>query len=106
MVSTEFWYAEGGSRAEGRNKNAPKGSKRWWLPIPQVPDSGLSDSARKKLIKQGGVVHQVFKAVRSINQTVLFEMPVPTIIGDALPKVSQKLPINIVNKKGCTNNVE
>ncbi|XP_062095715.1 rop guanine nucleotide exchange factor 14 [Humulus lupulus] len=86
MVSTEFWYAEGGSRAEGRSKNAPKGSKRWWLPMPQVPDSGLSDSARKKLIKQGGVVHQVFKAARSINQSVLFEMPVPTIIGVALPK--------------------
>lgn len=106
MVSTEFWYAEGGSRAEGRSKNALKSSKRWWLPIPQVPESGLSDSARKKLVSQGRVVHQVFKAARSINQSVLIEMPVPTIIGDALPKVA-KLPshsqvvrrINIANKK-------
>lgn len=91
MVSTEFWYAEGGSRAEGRSKNAPKSSKRWWLPIPQVPESGLSDSARKKLINHGRLVHQVFKAARSINQSVLLEMPVPTIIKDALPKVG-KLP--------------
>ncbi|XP_030480741.1 rop guanine nucleotide exchange factor 14 [Cannabis sativa] len=93
MVSTEFWYAECGSRAEGRSKSAPKGSKRWWLPTPQVPDSGLSDSARNKLIKQGGVVHQVFKAAKLINQSVLFEMPVPDIIGDALPK-SGKASLN------------
>ncbi|PON68590.1 PRONE domain containing protein [Parasponia andersonii] len=86
MVSTEFWYAEGGSRAEGRNQGAPKSSKRWWLPTPQVPESGLSDSARKKLINHGRVVHQVFKAARSINQSVLLEMPVPTMIRDAIPK--------------------
>lgn len=89
MVSTEFWYAEGGSRAEGRSKTGggAKSSKRWWLPIPQVPETGMSDSARNKLTNQGRVVYQVFKAARSINQSVLLEMPVPTIIRDALPKV-------------------
>lgn len=79
MVSTEFWYAEGGKSTHQ--------SKRWWLPIPQVPEAGLSDSARKKLLNQGLLVHQVFKAARSINESVLFDMPVPTIIRDALPKV-------------------
>ncbi|EXC31040.1 Rop guanine nucleotide exchange factor 1 [Morus notabilis] len=87
MVSTEFWYAEGGSRAEGRSKTSgAKSSKRWWLPIPQVPETGMSDSARNKLTNQGRVVYQVFKAARSINQSVLLEMPVPTIIRDALAK--------------------
>ncbi|KAH7515085.1 rop guanine nucleotide exchange factor 14 isoform X2 [Ziziphus jujuba] len=86
MVSTEFWYAEGGSRAEGRSKSGANQSKRWWLPIPQVPASGLSDSARKKLLNQGMLVHQVFKAAKSINGSVLHEMPVPTIIRDAIPK--------------------
>ncbi|XP_057477162.1 rop guanine nucleotide exchange factor 14-like isoform X2 [Actinidia eriantha] len=81
MVSTEFWYAEGGSRAEGRRQ-----SRRWWLPLPQVPTSGLSETERKKLFNQGKVVHQVFKAAKSINESVLLEMPVPTIIKDALPK--------------------
>jgi hypothetical protein len=33
------------------------------------------------------VVYQVFKAAKSINETILLEMPVPTIIKDALPKV-------------------
>ncbi|XP_027362141.1 rop guanine nucleotide exchange factor 14 [Abrus precatorius] len=85
MVNTEFWYAEGGSRAEGRNTNAWH-SKRWWLPSPQVPKSGLSDTERKRLLHQGRVLRQVFKAAKSINESVLLEMPVPAIIKDALAK--------------------
>ncbi|KAI4327913.1 hypothetical protein L6164_020322 [Bauhinia variegata] len=85
MVNTEFWYAEGGSRAEGRNSGTRQ-SKRWWLPSPQVPRTGLSDTERKKLLNQGRVVQQVFKAAKSINENVLLEMPVPTIIKDAIRK--------------------
>nr|XP_004300543.2 PREDICTED: rop guanine nucleotide exchange factor 14 [Fragaria vesca subsp. vesca] len=85
MVDTEFGYVEGGSRAEGRNRT-PGQSRRWWLPSPQVPATGLSDTAKNKLLKQGRVVHQVFKAARTINESVLLEMPVPTIIRDALWK--------------------
>ncbi|KAJ7953304.1 Rop guanine nucleotide exchange factor like [Quillaja saponaria] len=85
MVNTEFWYAEGGSRAEGRNTSVRQ-SKRWWLPSPEVPKSGLSDTGRKRLLHQGRVVQQVFKASKSINEDVLLEMPVPTIIKDALRK--------------------
>ncbi|KAK8505035.1 hypothetical protein V6N12_073800 [Hibiscus sabdariffa] len=85
MVNTEFCYAEVGSKAEGRNKSARE-SKRWWLPLPQVPKTGLSDSERKKLQCKGKVVYQVFKAATSINENVLVEMPIPLIIRDALPK--------------------
>ncbi|KAA8527995.1 hypothetical protein F0562_035136 [Nyssa sinensis] len=87
MVNTEFWYAEGGSRAEGRSRSARQ-SKRWWLPLPQVPISGLSETRRKKLLYQGKVVYQVLKAAKSINENVLLEMPIPTVIKDALPKAS------------------
>ncbi|KAK3004087.1 hypothetical protein RJ639_017887 [Escallonia herrerae] len=87
MVATEFWYAEGGSRAEGRSRSASR-SKRWWLPSPRVPISGLSDIERKKLLDQGKLVYQVFKAAKSINESVLLEMPVPTVIREALPKAS------------------
>uniref|UniRef100_A0A2P2KHD4 PRONE domain-containing protein n=1 Tax=Rhizophora mucronata TaxID=61149 RepID=A0A2P2KHD4_RHIMU len=87
MVDTEFWYTEVGSRAEGRSKSA-KQSKRWWLPLPQVPKTGLSDSGRKRFLHQRKVVYQVLKAAKSINENILLEMPVPTIIKDALPKVS------------------
>ncbi|GMJ12577.1 ROP (rho of plants) guanine nucleotide exchange factor 14 [Hibiscus trionum] len=85
MVNTEFCYVEVGSKAEGRNKSARE-SKRWWLPLPQVPKTGLSDTERKKLQCKGMVVYQVFKAATSINENVLHEMPIPSIIRDALPK--------------------
>ncbi|XP_015950580.1 rop guanine nucleotide exchange factor 14-like [Arachis duranensis] len=85
MVNTEFWYEEGGSRAERRSTSVRQ-SKRWWLPSPQVPSTGLSDTERKRLIHRGRVVHQIFKAAKSINDNILLEMPVPTIIKDALLK--------------------
>lgn len=82
MVNTEFWYVERGSRADGRTKI----ERRWWLPSPQVPMTGLSVSGRKKLLYHLKVVDQVFKAAKMINSCVLLEMPVPMIIRDALPK--------------------
>ncbi|XP_057997664.1 rop guanine nucleotide exchange factor 14-like isoform X2 [Hevea brasiliensis] len=82
MVNTELWFTEVGSRAEGESKSK-KQRKRWW---PQVPKTGLSDSDRKKLLYQSVLVYQVFKAAKSINENILLEMPVPTIIRDALPK--------------------
>lgn len=85
MVGTEYWYAEGNSRKEGRN-GRERQRKRWWLPSPRVPAGGLSETARKKLVSQGNMVHQVFKAAKSINENVLLEMPVPKDIQDALPK--------------------
>lgn len=87
MVGTEFWYAEGNSRKEGRGGSSRQ-SKRWWLPSPRVPAAGLSETARKKLLSQGNMVHQVFKAAKAINENVLLEMPVPKDIQDALPKAS------------------
>ncbi|CAE6031265.1 unnamed protein product [Arabidopsis arenosa] len=85
VVNTEFWYSEVGHKAEGKNK-ITRESKRWWLPSPKVPEPGLSSSGRKKLVEKGNVVYQIFKAAKSINRNVFLEMPVPTIVKDALPK--------------------
>ncbi|KAL0721020.1 hypothetical protein Bca4012_035619 [Brassica carinata] len=85
MVNTEFWYSEVGRRAEGKNKISRE-SRRWWLPSPNVPKPGLSSLGRKNLLEKGNVVYQTFKAAKSINEEVLLEMPVPTIIKDAFPK--------------------
>ncbi|KAK7360552.1 hypothetical protein VNO77_02558 [Canavalia gladiata] len=105
MVHTEFWYAEEGSRAEGRNSSGRQ-SKRWWLPSPQVPRTGLSNIERKRLLHQGRVVHQVFKAAKSINDNMLLEMPVPTIIKDALLKsgkasLGEELHIVLMAESSC-----
>lgn len=86
MVQTEFWYAEEGSRSAGRNTSGRQ-SRRWWLPSPRVPRMGLSDIERKRLLNQGRVVQQIFKAAKAINDSMLLEMPMPTIIKDALLKV-------------------
>nr|GFD17580.1 Rop guanine nucleotide exchange factor 14-like [Tanacetum cinerariifolium] len=45
-----------------------------------------SDGERKKLLNQAKLVHQIFKAAKTINESILLEMPVPKIIGEALPK--------------------
>ena len=79
---------EVGIRAEGRSRSAGE-SKRWWLPSPRVPATGLSDAERKKLLNHAKRVHQVLKAAKSTNESVLLEMPVPDIVKDALNKVSK-----------------
>ncbi|KAL8226757.1 hypothetical protein R6Q57_016589 [Mikania cordata] len=62
------------------------GQLRWWLPMPRVPVGGLSDGQRKRLLNQAKLVHQIFKAAKSINESILLEIPVPKIIGEALPE--------------------
>lgn len=90
MVDTEFWYAECGSREEGRSRNAgPRASKKWWLPSPRVPDSGLSHSERKRLVFKAKLVHQVLKAAKTINEQVLLQMPIPPTVKENLPKASK-----------------
>lgn len=109
MVKTEFWYAEGGSQTEGRD-TSERHSKRWWLPSPQVPKTGLSDTERKRLVHQGRVVRQVFKAAKSINENVLLEMPVPTVIKDALSKsgkanLGQELHKVLTTESSCGEDI-
>lgn len=84
MAETEFWYSEEGSRAEGGEETSR--SKRWWLPSPRVPMTGLRNGESKKLMDSGKLVNQIFKAAKAINENVLLEMTVPSAIRDALPK--------------------
>ncbi|GAB2272890.1 hypothetical protein Dimus_007707 [Dionaea muscipula] len=94
MVKTEFWYAEGSTLSEGRDGSSLEG-KRWWLPFPRIPRNGLSEKARKKLLCQGNLVHQVFKAAKSINEDVLHGMPVPGALKEAVPRVRAILAQNL-----------
>ncbi|KAH0708355.1 hypothetical protein KY284_009782 [Solanum tuberosum] len=109
MVSTEFWYTEVSSRAEGK-------SIKWCLPSPKVPVAGLSEVERKKLVNQGKLVNQIFKAAKAINENVLAEMPVPTSsrtsLGDDLYRIltaestSAEEMFNSLNLKSENNVVE
>ncbi|XP_023536562.1 rop guanine nucleotide exchange factor 14-like isoform X1 [Cucurbita pepo subsp. pepo] len=109
MAKTEFWYAEVGSRAEGRSKSMDQ-SMRWWLPLPQVPSTGLSENERKKLLNHGRVVHQVFKAAKSINESILCQMPVPTVIREAVrasgkANLSEELYKILISESGPAENM-
>ncbi|XP_031483154.1 rop guanine nucleotide exchange factor 14 [Nymphaea colorata] len=109
MVDTEFWYAEGGSRAEGRSKPIRQG-KKWWLPVPRVPLAGLSADARKRLVLQSEATRQVLKAVRSINDQVLAEIPIPQAIQDTFPKtmkacLGESLYKTLSMKSGSTEQI-
>ncbi|XP_042419449.1 rop guanine nucleotide exchange factor 14-like isoform X1 [Zingiber officinale] len=87
MVNTEFWYAELGSRSNGDgSNNGTRNSKKWWIPSPCTPESGLSPSERRKLGFLGKFVYQVLKAAKDINEQVLTQMPIPPSVKDALPK--------------------
>lgn len=91
MVNTEFWYAEVGSREDGdgyRGNSGTRQSKKWWIPSPRVPDTGLPPSHRRNLGLQAKFVHQILKAAKSINERVLVQIPIPSAIKDALPKVT------------------
>ncbi|KAG5540468.1 hypothetical protein RHGRI_020621 [Rhododendron griersonianum] len=90
MVSAEFWYTEGGSWAEGRSRHTSS-MRRWLVPLPQLPITGLSQNERAKMLNLGKVVHQIYKAAKSINETVLLQLPIPTLIKDALPKAMLSL---------------
>ncbi|XP_078163108.1 RHO guanyl-nucleotide exchange factor 14 isoform X2 [Carex rostrata] len=83
MIETEFWYEECGNKS---GQDGQRQSKRWWLPSPRVPEMGLSEFERKKVVFQAKVVHQVLKAAKSINEQVLLQMPLPPTVTDALPK--------------------
>ncbi|KAI8547165.1 hypothetical protein RHMOL_Rhmol07G0173800 [Rhododendron molle] len=101
MVSAEFWYTEGGSWAEGRSRHTSS-MRRWLVPLPQLQITGLSENERAKMLNLGTVVHQIYKAAKSINETVLLQLPVPTLIKDALPKAS-KLRSGLIKARFSTS---
>jgi hypothetical protein len=55
---------------------SPQGAMR----VLGIVKDGLSDTERKRLVHQGRVVHQVFKAAKSINENVLLEMHVQQVL--------------------------
>ena len=94
-MNREFWYAEGGSRAEGPGKNnGNRPCKKWWLPSPQVPECGLSTCQRKRLGFQGKFVYQVLKAAKSINAEILLQIPISAAVKDAFPKATPFVKIS------------
>lgn len=91
---TEFWYAEKGSMSSNSNRSRSGSFRRlslqkeekWWLPVPCIPSSGLSEKARKHLRNKRECANQIHKAAMAINSTILAEMEIPESFIDTLPK--------------------
>ncbi|XP_028770336.1 rop guanine nucleotide exchange factor 3-like isoform X1 [Neltuma alba] len=91
---TEFWYAEQGSisgnsmhsRVGSFRKIVQRNDEKWWLPVPCVPHSGLSDNSRKHLKAKRDCANQIHKAAMAINSSILAEMDIPESYMASLPK--------------------
>ncbi|KAL6642735.1 hypothetical protein ACP70R_020916 [Stipagrostis hirtigluma subsp. patula] len=94
----EFWYADAGTRSFGSvtstssamsssfRRSTQRNEEKWWLPVPCIPDGGLSDRARKDLQQKRDCANQIHKAAVAINSGVLSDMEVPDSFMAVLPK--------------------
>lgn len=91
---TEFWYVEDNKQSlstpsKSFRRVVQRKGEKWWLPVPCVRDSGLSEGALKELHKKRECANQIHKAAMAINNSILSEMEVPESYTAALPKVSR-----------------
>ncbi|XP_022743443.1 rop guanine nucleotide exchange factor 7-like [Durio zibethinus] len=92
FTNTDFWYVDQGIIAPDADgsvsfrKTLQRQEDKWWLPVPRVPTSGLSDNSRKQLNHTRECTNQILKAAMAINSISLSEMEVPDSYLDTLPK--------------------
>lgn len=90
--NTEFWYVENGTLSSNTNSSGSfrrviqRKEEKWWLPVPCVPSSGLSEKSRKQLKQKRECANQILKAALAINSSILAEMEVPETYLATLPK--------------------
>ncbi|CAL4923711.1 unnamed protein product [Urochloa decumbens] len=94
----EFWYADAGTRSFGSvtssssamsssfRRSVHRNEDKWWLPVPCVPETGLTAKACKDLQKKRDCANQIHKAAVAINSGVLSDMEVPESFMAVLPK--------------------
>ncbi|KAG7999017.1 hypothetical protein I3843_01G284700 [Carya illinoinensis] len=92
FVDTEFWYVDQGIVAPDADgsasfrKTIQRQEEKWWLPVPRVAPTGLSENSRKLLHHTRECASQILKAAMAINSIALAEMEVPESYLEALPK--------------------
>ncbi|CAN6294371.1 unnamed protein product [Urochloa humidicola] len=94
----EFWYADAGTRSFGSvtssssamsssfRRSVHRNEDKWWLPVPCVPETGITEKASKDLKKKRDCANQIHKAAVAINSGVLSDMEVPESFMAVLPK--------------------
>lgn len=90
---TEFWYVDHGIAVSEESRSSRHSMQRqedkWWLPTPNIPENGLSETSRKSLLHQRDATSQILKATMAINAQVLSEMEAPVSYFDSLPKTAR-----------------
>lgn len=76
-------------------RSVTRQEEKWWLPVPQVPPSGLHENSRKQLQHKRDCSNQISKAAMAINSITLAEMKVPDTYLESLPKVLIHVPFHI-----------
>lgn len=101
FVDSEFWYIDQGILATDQadasssfRKLLERQDDKWWLPIPRVPNGGLSEASTRHLHHKRDCTNQILKAAMAINSVTLADMDVPISYLEALPKVSQLYILN------------
>ncbi|KAJ1694744.1 hypothetical protein LUZ63_011442 [Rhynchospora breviuscula] len=83
---TDFWYGDKGNESFNSSKSFSRSEDKWWVPVPCLPDNGLSAHARKELQQKRECANQIHKAAMAINNDILAEMEVPESYIITLPK--------------------
>lgn len=84
---TDFWYGDSGNESFKSSKSFSRSEDKWWVPVPCLPDNGLSAQSSKDLQKKRDCANQIHKAAIAINNDILAEMEVPESYITTLPKV-------------------
>lgn len=93
FVDSEFWYIDQGILAADQadssssfRKVLERQDEKWWLPIPRVPNGGLSEASTRQLHHKRDCTNQILKAAMAINSLTLADMDVPISYFESLPK--------------------
>lgn len=93
---SEFWYADKGSISTNSTFSGSfrklvqpqpeRKDEKWWLPVPCVPQDGLTEKFKRHLRQKRDCANQIHKAAMAINASILSEMQIPESYLSSLPK--------------------
>ncbi|KAK7390469.1 hypothetical protein VNO78_25775 [Psophocarpus tetragonolobus] len=110
FVNPEFMYVDQGVVApEGDGSSSFRQAlqrleEKWWLPVPQVPLSGLHESSRKQLQHKRDCANQILKAAMAINSITLADMEIPETYLESLPKTARASLGDVIHRYMTTDN--
>ncbi|KAG4393366.1 hypothetical protein GLYMA_03G073600v4 [Glycine max] len=110
FVDPEFRYVDQGVLAPDADGSSSfrqalqRLEEKWWLPVPQVPPSGLHEDSRKQLMHKRDSTKQILKAAMAINSITLADMEIPDTYLESLPKTARASLGDVIYRYITTDN--